>query len=178
MIRNFNGHAPKIHASAFIHPTAEIIGMVEIKAGASIWPYCVLRGDADKIVIGENTNVQDLSVIHCDPGLPTILGKGIVVGHRCLLHGARISDHVLVGMGSIVMAATIGEFSIIGAGALVLNHAAIPPKSMALGAPAKIIRKVTLQEINEIRQGEKNYLRRAKLHQETSFPVINERARR
>ena len=171
MIRSFNGKTPKVHPTTFVHPAAEVIGNVTIKANASIWPGCVLRGDTDRIVIGEGTNIQDNTVIHCDKGTPTIIGKGITVGHACILHGCQIRDHVLVGMGSIVLEAQVGEWSFIGAGALILNAARIPPKSLVLGSPARIVRKVNPKEIAAIRQGEKNYLIRARLHRVASSVV-------
>lgn len=169
MIRSFNGKKPKIHATAFVHPACEIIGDVTIKAYASIWPGCVLRGDADKIVIGERTNIQDLTVIHCDKGKPVILGKGLVVGHRALIHGSRIADHVLVGMGAIVMNARIGSHCLIGAGAMVLDNMTIPGRSLVLGSPAKIIRPLKPQEMAMIKQGEASYVKRAQMHSQTSY---------
>lgn len=171
MLRSFNGKKPKIHPSAFIHPACEIIGDVRIGAYASVWPGVVIRADTDKIVIGERTNIQDGTIIHCDKGVPTILGKGIVVGHRVLLHGACIADGVLVGMGAIVMAAAIGRESLIGAGALVIDATKVPPRSLVLGSPAKVKRKLTPQEIAKIRKGESNYLKYQKLHKQTSFVV-------
>lgn len=171
MIRGFNGKVPKIHPTAFVHPAAEVIGMVEIKAGASVWPGCVLRGDTDRIVIGERSNIQDNSVIHCDAGIPTILGKGITVGHACILHGCRIADHVLVGMGSVILEADIGPWSFIGARALLLSGLKVPAKSLALGSPAKVIRPVSDKEIAAIRQGAKNYFERQHQHRKTSFVI-------
>ncbi|MBI2070642.1 MAG: gamma carbonic anhydrase family protein [Elusimicrobia bacterium] len=172
MLRSFNGKKPSVHPSAFIHPSAEIIGDVQIKARASIWPGCVLRADTDRIIIGEGTNVQDGTVIHCDPGAPSILGKHITVGHRALIHGSRIADHVLVGMGAIVMAARIGSWSLIGAGALILDGANIAPRSLILGVPAKILRKTGPKEKTAIRNGAKNYIRRAKAHRTTSVALF------
>lgn len=170
-IRTFKGNTPKIHPSAFIHPSAEVIGMVEIGPEASIWPGCVLRGDTDKIVIGARTNIQDNTVIHCDEGKPTILGAGIVIGHACILHGCKIEDSVLVGMGSTVLEAEVGTLSFIGARSLLLGGLKVPAKSLVLGSPAKVIRPATDQEMALIKQGEKNYVERAKAHKETSQVV-------
>ncbi|MBI4064729.1 MAG: gamma carbonic anhydrase family protein [Elusimicrobia bacterium] len=171
MIRSFKGKIPKIHPKAFVHPAAEVIGDVEIKAYASVWPCCVLRGDTDKIIIGERTNIQDGTVIHCDEGVPTILGKGVVVGHGVIIHGSKIADHVLVGMGATVLSAAIGSWTLIGARALILDGMRIPAKSVVLGSPAKIVRAASAKEIRMIKQGEKNYLIRQKAHRETSFAV-------
>ncbi len=171
MIRSFKGKVPKIHPQAFVHPAAEVIGAVEISAWASVWPGCVLRGDADKIVIGERTNIQDGTIIHCDPGVPTILGRNITVGHRALLHGAVIADNVLIGMGSIVMAAKIGPWSLIGAGALILDGIKIPARSVVLGAPARVERLVGAKEIVMIRRGAAHYIERQKVHRRASLVV-------
>ncbi|MBI4369276.1 MAG: gamma carbonic anhydrase family protein [Elusimicrobia bacterium] len=171
MIRSFNKKKPVIHPSAWVHPSAEVIGDVTIGKNASIWPMCVLRGDTDHITIADNTNVQDGTIIHCDEGAPTSLGRGITVGHRVLLHGARVADHVLLGMGSIILEAEIGPWCLIGAGSLVLGGMKIPPRSFVLGSPAKIIRKVNSKEIAMIRQGEKNYWARQMAHRKTGYPV-------
>ncbi len=168
MIRSFKNKRPVIHPTAFIHPACEIIGDVRIGAHASIWPGCVLRGDTDKIVIGAGSNVQDNSVIHCDKGMPTLIGKGVVIGHRAIIHGAKIADDVLVGMGAIVMAAKIGRQTLIGSGALLLDGAVIAPRSLVLGSPAKVIRPLKPAEIASIRQGAAGYAQRAKDHAKTS----------
>ena len=103
MIRSFSGRTPKIHPKAFVHDAAEIIGKVTLDAEASVFPGCVLRGDIDEIRIGARTNIQDQTVIHTRAGSPTIVGKGVTVGHRAILHGCRIGDRALIGMGAIVM---------------------------------------------------------------------------
>lgn len=162
---------PKVHPTAFVHPAAEVIGDVRIGPRASIWPGSVLRADTDKIVIGEGSNIQDGAVIHCDPGVPTVIGKRVTVGHQALLHGARIADDVLVGMGAIVMAAKIGRLSLIGAGALVLDGKEFPANSVILGSPAKWIRKAGPKERQAILRGAENYIARAQAHQKTSFVV-------
>lgn len=171
MIRSFNGHKPKIHPKAYVHPSAEVIGRVEIAEGASVWPGCVLRGDTDKIVIGARTNIQDNTVIHCDAGIPTILGKNITVGHACILHGCRIQDNVLVGMGSVVLEAKVGSWTFIGARALLLGGLDVPAKSLVLGSPAKILRPASPKEIAAIRAGAKNYFERQKAHRTSSFVI-------
>ncbi|MBI4669979.1 MAG: gamma carbonic anhydrase family protein [Elusimicrobia bacterium] len=171
MIRSYKGKAPKIHPKAYVHPSAEVIGDVELAAGVTVLPLCVLRADVDRIVVGANTNVQDGAIIHCDRGMPTIIGKGVTIGHRALIHGAKIGDHVLLGMGSIILAAKIGNWSLIGAGALVLNKADIPAKSFVRGFPAKVIRKVNAKAIAAIKQGEKAYLNRQKDFRTKSFVI-------
>ena len=100
MIRSFSGKAPRIHPKAFVHDSAEVIGKVTLAEDASVFPGCVMRGDIDEIRIGARTNIQDLTVIHPRHGSPTIVGKGVTVGHRAVLHGCRLGDRVLVGMGA------------------------------------------------------------------------------
>ena len=171
MIRSFNGKKPKIHPKAFVHPSAEIIGNVEIGAYASIWPGVVLRADTDRIVIGERTNVQDGAIMHCDKGTPVVLGKSVTVGHRVLVHGAKVEDFALLGMGSIVMAAHVGKLALIGAGALVVDGMVVPSRSLVLGVPGKVVRELTVKEIARIKRGEANYVKYQRLHRQTSFPV-------
>ncbi|MEK9144497.1 MAG: gamma carbonic anhydrase family protein, partial [Elusimicrobiota bacterium] len=120
MIRTYGRHSPRIHPSAFVHDSAEVIGKVLLERRSSVWPLCSLRGDVERIVIGERSNVQDLSVIHTRDGCPTLLGKRVTVGHRVVLHGARVGDGCLIGMGAVVMEAILGEYSLVAAGALVL----------------------------------------------------------
>ncbi len=171
MVRSFNGKKPKIHPKAFIHPTAEIIGDVEIGAYASIWPGVIIRADTDCIVIGERTNVQDGTIMHCDKGTPVVLGRSVTVGHRVLIHGAKVEDFALLGMGSIVMAARIGKLALIGAGALVVDGMIVPARSLVLGVPGKVVRQLTKEEIARIHRGEANYVKYQKLHFKTSFPI-------
>ena len=145
MIRTFQGIKPTIDGSAFIEETAVVIGDVVIGEQSSVWFNTVIRGDVHYIRIGNRTNVQDLCVIHvAHDTYPTIVGDDVTVGHHVVLHGCTIQDRVLVGMGAIIMdGALIGEDSVVGAGALITEHTIIPPKSVVLGAPAKVKRAVT-----------------------------------
>ena len=130
---------PHVDASAFVAPTASLIGKVRVGARSSIWFNSVLRGDDDHIVIGRRTNVQDLTMCHTDIEKPLHIGNGVTVGHRCILHGCTIEDDCLIGMGAIVMnGATIGRGTIIAAGALVLENMVVPPYSLVTGVPGKI----------------------------------------
>ncbi|OGR85582.1 MAG: hypothetical protein A2901_01975 [Elusimicrobia bacterium RIFCSPLOWO2_01_FULL_54_10] len=173
MIREWNGHKPKIHPSAFIHETAEIIGRVTIEKDASVWPFCVLRGDVDEIVIGEGTNIQDNTVIHCNEGAPTLMGKRISVGHSVVLHGCTVKDDCIVGMGSIVLDhATVEEFCIVGAGAVVSPRTTIPKNSMALGIPAKVARPLKKEEVEHIQWNAKEYLKLSDSHRKTSRRIF------
>jgi|SRR6476660_8258538 carbonic anhydrase/acetyltransferase-like protein (isoleucine patch superfamily) len=160
MIRTFQGIKPTIDGSAFIEETAVVIGDVVIGEQSSVWFNTVIRGDVHYIRIGNRTNVQDLCVIHvAHDTYPTIVGDDVTVGHHVVLHGCTIQDRVLVGMGAIIMdGALIGEDSVVGAGALITEHTIIPPKSVVLGAPAKVKRAVTEKELAWIRESAQNYV--------------------
>lgn len=123
----------------WIHETAVVVGNVTLGDDVSVWPTAVIRADVDRIEIGARTNVQDGVVIHCDDGIPTIIGADCVIGHRAVVHGSTLEDAVLVGMGAILLNGTyVGRGSIIGAGAVCLEGTVIPPNSLVLGVPAKI----------------------------------------
>jgi carbonic anhydrase/acetyltransferase-like protein (isoleucine patch superfamily) len=159
MIIKYKGINPKIHESCFIAPSADIIGKVEIGENSSIWFKAVLRGDIASIIIGKNTNIQDGCIIHCGYGIDTVVGDGVVVGHNAVLHGCQIGDNCLIGMGAIVLnEAKIGENCIIGAGALITLGKQIPPNSLVLGSPAKVIRELTQEEIQSIAQSAQRYV--------------------
>jgi len=133
---------PKIHESAYIAPTATIIGDVEIGEGASVWDGAVLRGDVSYIKIGKNTNIQDNAVVHVDYNEPTIIGENVTVGHMAVVHAAKIGNNVIVGIHAVILnGAEIGDGSVIGAGAVVTSRTKIPPKSLVLGIPAKVVRQ-------------------------------------
>jgi carbonic anhydrase/acetyltransferase-like protein (isoleucine patch superfamily) len=146
-IYEFNGKMPKIADDVFLAPDAVIIGDVEIGVGSSVWFGCVLRGDIGPIRIGERTNLQEHTMVHLDDGSPTILGDDVTVGHRAIIHGTRVGDGSLIGMGAIVMSFTsIGTGSIIGAGALVPERMDVPDGVLAMGMPAKVRRDVSSEE--------------------------------
>ena len=150
----------KIDETAFVAEGARIIGDVSLKKDSSVWFNAVLRGDEEQIIIGEGSNIQDNCVVHCGPNCPTIVGKGVTVGHLALLHVCRIGDNTLIGMGSIVMnGAVIGNNCIIGAGSLITFGTVIPDNSMAFGRPAKVVRTVTPEEIASNRNDAAVYIR-------------------
>lgn len=168
MLRSIRGHSPKLHPTAFVHDSAELIGKVTLGPQASVFPGCVLRGDIDRIVIGARSNVQDLTVIHTREGSPTIVGKGVTVGHRAILHGCRVGDRVLVGMGAIIMEAGIGKNTLIGAGALIPAGARIPPGVLVLGSPGKVVRRLRPDELRMLGESERSYVALSRLHADTS----------
>lgn len=172
MIRTFAKRAPKIHKTAFVHDAAEVIGAVELGPRASVWPMCVLRGDIERIVIGAGSNVQDLCVIHTRKGRPTLLGREVTVGHNAVLHGAKIGDGALIGMGAVVMEAEIGKGALVAAGALVPPGMRVPPGMVAMGAPAKVVRKVSSAERREMRRGTRAYRANILRHRKTSRIVF------
>lgn len=141
MIHALDGIAPEIDPDAWVAPGAVVVGKVRLRAGASVWFGAVLRGDTEWIEVGEGSNVQDNSVLHTDLGYPLVIGAGCTIGHKAILHGCTVEAGALVGMGSTVLnGAVIGAGSLIGACALVTEGKAIPPGSLAMGAPARVVR--------------------------------------
>lgn len=166
MILPFGPHRPLLHPTAWVAPTATVIGDVEIGEEASVWYGTVVRGDVNFIRIGRGTNVQDNCVIHVSTGThPTRLGEGVTVGHSVTLHGCIVHDRALVGIGSIVLdGAEIGEEAMVGAGSLVTPGTIIPPRMLALGSPAKVRRPLTDEEIERLRISGPHYAQLAALH--------------
>lgn len=148
--------------TTFIAPTATAIGRVTLGENSSVWFGAVLRGDTDEIFVGDRTNIQDNAVLHADPGSPCLIGSDCVVGHSAIVHGAKLSHHVLVGMHATVLNdAEIGEYSIIGANALVPQGMKIPPYSMVLGVPAKIVKTLGPEIEEKINENVAEYVKRA-----------------
>ncbi len=160
MIRDYKGIEPKISDKAFIAEGVDIIGRVTIKDNANIWYQSVLRGDINDIVIGENTNIQDGSVVHISDNYPTIIGDNVTVGHKAIIHGCTIGNNTLVGMGAIVLdGAEIGEFTLLGAGSLVPPGKKIPSGVLAMGQPAKVIRELTDEEKENLTNSALKYVK-------------------
>ena len=160
MIRAYRGVVPKIAASAYIDPSAQVIGDVVVGEESSVWPNVTIRGDVNYIRIGTQTNVQDNSVIHVEHDMyPTILGDRVTVGHSATLHGCVIEDDCLIGIGAIVLnGARIGRGTVIAAGALVPERMEVPPVSMVMGVPAKVKRPLTPEEVERFRENAQNYV--------------------
>ena len=154
-------HPELIHPTAYVAPSATILGKVHVAAEASVWFGCVLRGDDAPIIIGARTNVQDVTVIHVDAGEPCTLGKGVTVGHRAVLHSATVKDGALIGIGAIVLnGAVVGQQALVGAGALVPEGMTIPPRHLALGVPARIVRELTDEDIERMHGFVTRYIKR------------------
>jgi len=162
--------SPDIHPEAFVASNATVVGRVTVEREASIWYGCVVRGDIEPISIGEQSNIQDLTVIHIDPGLPTRIGARVGVGHRCILHGCVIEDESLVGMGSIVLSGAVVETgSVIAAGSLVTEGTRVPAGSLVMGAPAKVVRPVDDELRGRIEMTWRDYLWLARQHRAGTF---------
>ena len=170
-----NGKAPRIHDSAFIAPGCTIIGDVEIGAESSIWYNCVVRADVFKIRIGERTNIQDGSVLHCDPprpgdpdGSPLIIGDDVLVGHMVMLHGCTIQDRGFVGLGAIAMnKSLIGSDAMLAAGAMLTEGKVMEPRTLWAGRPAKPLRELSDAAIAGMRAGVAHYTENARHHMAT-----------
>jgi carbonic anhydrase/acetyltransferase-like protein (isoleucine patch superfamily) len=160
MIRAYRGNVPKIAATAYIDPSAQVIGDVVIGERASVWPNVTIRGDVNSIRIGDETNIQDNSTLHCDAGLyPLVIGNRVTVGHQAMLHGCTIEDDCLIGIGAIVLnGSRIGAGSVVAAAALVPEGTVIPPGGMAMGVPAKVRRQITEEEAERFRLNAEHYV--------------------
>jgi len=160
MIRAYRGVVPKIAASAYIDQSAQVIGDVVVGERSSIWPNVTVRGDVNWIRIGEETSIQDNSVLHCDAGsFPLQIGSRVTVGHLAMLHGCTVEDECLIGIGAIILnGAKIGSGSVIAAGAVVPEGMQVPPHSLVMGVPAKVKRPVTPEEQERFRQNAKRYV--------------------
>lgn len=159
MIIDYKNHTPKISDSAFIAPNATIIGDVEIGENSSVFFGSVVRGDIAPARIGNNTNVQDLSVLHQTPGLPLTLEDNVTIGHKVTLHSCTVKQGALVGMDSIVLdEAVIGENAFVGAGSLVTGGTVIPPNTLAFGRPAKVVRELTSEDLEEMKRINETYV--------------------
>jgi carbonic anhydrase/acetyltransferase-like protein (isoleucine patch superfamily) len=156
-----DGFSPELppEGDYWIAPDAVLIGKVRLKKNASIWFGAVLRGDNEWITVGENSNIQDLSVIHADPGEPVIIGNGVTVGHRVILHSAEIGDHSLIGMGSVLLnRARIGRHCLVGANSLVTEGKQFEDGKMILGSPARAMRDLTPEQQDGLKRSASVYV--------------------
>jgi gamma-carbonic anhydrase len=160
MIRSFKGQSPRLADGVYIAPSAEVIGDVTIGFNSSIWFLCTVRGDIDSIRIGDETNIQDNSVLHVTGGrFPLTIGSRVTMGHGVIAHGCTIGDRCLIGMGAVILdGAVIGDDSIVAAGALVPEGMIVPPGTLVAGIPAKIKRETTEAERERIAEGWRHYV--------------------
>jgi carbonic anhydrase/acetyltransferase-like protein (isoleucine patch superfamily) len=160
-IYQLGDRVPQIHASAFVHEQAAVIGLVQLGEGVSIWPGAVLRGDNEPIVIGDGSNVQECSILHTDPGFPLTVGRHVTIGHQAMLHGCTIGDGSLVGIQAVVLnRAVIGRNCLVGACALVTEDKVIPDGSLVIGSPAKVVRTLSEADIAGMHANTAGYVRR------------------
>lgn len=158
-IENYEGHRPQIDSSAFIAPSADVIGRVTIGEDASVWYNATVRGDINEIVIGPRSNIQDNAVVHLADDLGCYVGELVTVGHGAIIHACTICDEALIGMGAIVLdGAVIGERSIVGAGALVTGGTEVPPGSLVLGSPAKVVKTLSAEEQSKVKGWAEKYV--------------------
>jgi carbonic anhydrase/acetyltransferase-like protein (isoleucine patch superfamily) len=157
-------HAPEIDASAFVADSANLIGKVTVEANASVWFGVTIRGDNERITIGENSNIQEGTVMHTDMGFPLTVGKNVTVGHQAMLHGCTIGDGALIGIQAVVLnGARIGKGCLVGAGALVTEGKEFPDNSLILGSPAKVVRTLTEEDLQRLAGNAASYVERGQL---------------
>jgi gamma-carbonic anhydrase len=175
MVDAFLGTAPTFDDSVWIAPTAVVVGDVVLGPESSVWYGAMARGDVHYIRIGARSNVQDLAVLHVSRGThPCVIGEGVTIGHSAVVHGCTIEDDCLIGMAAVVLdGAVIGEGSIIGARALVTKDTIIPPRSLVLGSPARVVRPLHDEEVASVRANAAHYVRLARMYAGKDYPDVN-----
>lgn len=173
MLYKLGNKLPKVSKKTFIAKSADVIGDVILNDGVTVWFNAVIRGDIEKIVIGENSNVQDNSTIHTEFGLPCIVGKNVTVGHNVILHSCEIDDNTIIGMGSTIMnGAKIGKNCMIGANSLVTKSIPCEDGVLIIGSPAKIVRKLTDAEIDGLIKNGEHYVANGKRFNDNLIPIF------
>jgi len=151
----------RVAGGAFVAQGAVVTGDVTLGEDVGIWFGCVVRGDDAPLAIGARTNVQDLTMIHADTGKPNTIGSGVTIGHRCVLHGVRVGDDALIGMGAVLLGGSVvGEGALVAAGAVVRENFVVPPRTLVAGVPAKILRELTDLELASFRHSAEDYVRK------------------
>lgn len=154
-----------LEGGAFRAANAVVTGDVTLGEDSGVWFSCVLRGDDAPIVIGARTNIQDLTMVHADPGVPIVIGDEVTVGHRCVLHGAKVGNRALIGMGAVLLAGSeIGDGALVAAGAVVREGFVVPPRTLVAGVPAKVLREVTPAETEGIAESAIDYAKKIRLY--------------
>lgn len=166
-LHSFAGNTPAVHESAFVAPTASIIGRATLAEDSSAFYGVSVRADTAAITVGAGSNLQDNVVLHADPGFPCTVGAGVSVGHAAVVHGCTVEDDCLIGMGATVLnGAVIGSGSLVAAGAVVLEGTVVPPRSLVAGVPAKVRRELTDEEFDGVRRNAERYVELARAHRE------------
>jgi len=173
MIYELGQRRVRVEGEVFVADSADVIGSVVLKDKSSVWFNAVLRGDSDEIVIGEETNVQDGALLHTDPGIRVILGRGVTVGHHAIVHGCEVGDYSLIGINAVVLNhVKIGKYCTIGANALVTQGQEIPDYSVVLGSPGKVVRQIDPSQGEGLEKGAAGYVSRAREYLEALHPDI------
>lgn len=175
MVGPFLGTHPRLGPDVWIAPSAAVYGDVELGEGSSVWFGAVLRGDVHYIRVGARTNVQDLAVVHVTRRThPCVIGSGVTIGHGAIVHGCTVEDDCLIGMGAVVLdGAVIGAGSVVGAQALVTKDTVVPPRSLVLGSPARVVRPLSEEEVEAVRANAVHYVRLARMYAGTEAPEAN-----
>ncbi|MBV7336366.1 gamma carbonic anhydrase family protein [Chloroflexi bacterium TSY] len=167
-MNKYQFRSDQVHPTVLIAQGAVIVGDVTLSEDCGVWFNATMRGDNEPITIGPRTNIQEGAIFHVDPGFPVVVGTGVTIGHGAIIHGARIGDNTVIGMGAIVLnGAEIGANSIVGAGALVTQGKLFPAESLIIGSPARVVRSVTPEEIEQNRQSARHYVERARTFRES-----------
>ncbi|UCF47728.1 MAG: gamma carbonic anhydrase family protein [Myxococcales bacterium] len=173
MIYELGQQRLRIEGEVFIADSADVIGSVVLKDQSSVWFNAVLRGDADELIVGEETNIQDGAVLHTDPGIRVVLGRGVTVGHRAVVHGCEIGDYSLIGINAVVLNhVKIGRYCTIGANALITEGQEIPDYSVVLGSPGKVVRQIDPSKTASLEESAAGYVTRARKYLEALHPDI------
>lgn len=157
----YGDRVPSVHESVFVAPGASVIGSVVLSENTSVWFGATIRGDNDTITVGKNSNVQEGAVLHTDPGLALNIGENVTIGHQAMLHGCTVGDGSLIGIQAVVLnGATIGKSCLVGAGAIVTEGKVFPDRSLILGAPARVARALTDEEVDKLLKSAASYVER------------------
>jgi len=165
----FDGKMPKVHPGAYVSSRASVIGDVEIGDGTSVWEFAVIRADMNKIQIGKNSSIQDNCTVHCTFSNPTTIGDFVTAGHNSVIHACEIGNHVVVGIGAVVLnGARIGSGSVIGAGAVVTDNMEVPVNSLVLGIPGKVVKEVSPEMSESFKTNAELYVELGRKHKQES----------
>ena len=171
-VYSLEGKSPTLNGRVFIAPTATVIGSVTLNNDSSVWWGAVLRGDYEPITVGTRSNIQDNCIIHMDEDFPVDIGSRVTVGHKVVLHGCTVGDNSLIGINSVVMnGVTIGENCLIGSNTLITEGKSIPPGTLTIGSPGKVVRDLTDEEIEDLTGFSDRYVRNLIRYRNTLQPV-------
>ncbi len=174
MIYKLDNGTPKIGANVYIAPTATVVGDVVLGSNVGVWFGAVIRGDEERITLGDGTNVQDCCVLHTDPGCPLNIGAKVTIGHKAVLHGCTVSDGCLIGINAVILNnAHIGKSCLIGANSLITDGKEFPPNSLVVGAPGRVVRQLNQKEIDMLARFNKSYIKKIARYKSSFKEVKN-----